>query len=529
MAADYQQSMLKVQALTGASNDQMSQYDSMVKKLAVDTGTAPQALSEGLYNVVSAGYSGKDAMTVLTLATKDAKIGMTDASVTLTLSALLAQFGLKAADATRANGEMLETVTLGSGTFEQYAQSIVKSASAASQFHVPMETMNAAYATLTSSQINAAQASTDFQQSLKVMDGNIGAVAKSLNKNGIAFSETKFNAMDYGHQVVYLNSALDQANTKHVKVTGVTLQAAQAISTIAQHIDVYNKDLTTLSNKQAMTDKTQQAWGITQQGFNFKMQQASAATQVLMIQLGQYLIPIVEQVGGVVADIVGIFANWVTTSNVIPNTLNAIGTAVQDTKNFINGAVDAVKNIVAWYNNWKPIINTVAGAITIFFLPAIIKVGVESAISGAKMAASFIANMVKAGIEAVVNGYKIAVNFVGSIITSGVEGWQSAGKLAFFIGQQIASGAQAVLAGAKIAVNYVGGLIASGAAGSAGRRQDCHQFCRPNDCKRYSGGLFRGKSRGLICSIHDCNRYSGGSSCCKSNSLIYCFHGHDSS
>jgi TP901 family phage tail tape measure protein len=298
MAADYQQSMNKVQALTGASTDQMNQFDGQLKQLAMETGVAPKALADGLYNVISAGYKGGDAMTVLSLATKDSVIGMTSATVTTdALTNVMASFGKQAKDATGVNGEMLETVTLGKSTFEQYASTIVKSASAASQFHVSMETMNAAFATMTSSGIKAAQASTDFQASLKVMDGNIGTVTKSLNKSGIAFDETKFNAMDYGHQVVYLNSALEEANAKHVKVTGVTLQAAQAINTIAGHISTYNTDLATLSDKQAMAAKTQQAWAITQQGFNVSMQRLQATMQVVMIDLGQKLLPIAT--GGV--------------------------------------------------------------------------------------------------------------------------------------------------------------------------------------------------------------------------------------
>lgn len=293
MAADYQQSMLKVQALTGASTDQMKQFDSGLKSLAMDTGVAPKQLSEGLYNVISAGYKGADAMTVLSLATKDSVIGMTDAKVTTdALTNVLASFGMGAKDANRVNGEMLDTVTLGKSTFEQYANSIVKSASSANQFHESMETMNAAFATMTSSGIKAAQASTDFQASLKVMDGNIGAVAKSLDKNGIAFDQAKFNAMDYGHKIIYLNSALDEANAKHVHITGVTLQAAQAISTIAGHIDTYNSDLTTLSDKQAMAAKTQEAWGVTVQGFNVSMDRLKATASVAMIDLGQKLLPV---------------------------------------------------------------------------------------------------------------------------------------------------------------------------------------------------------------------------------------------
>lgn len=298
MAEDYQRSMLKVQALTGASTDQMKQFDSGLKQLAMDTGVAPKQLSEGLYNVMSAGYKGADAMTVLSLATKDSVIGMTSAKTTTdALTNVMASFNFGAKDATRVNGEMLETVTLGKSTFEQYASSIVKAAGSASQFHESMETMNAAFATMTSSGIRAGQASTDFQASLKLMDGNIGTVSKSLHKSGIAFDEAKFNAMDYGHKVVYLNAALDEANIKHVKVTGATVTASQAIHAIATHIDVYNADLATLSDRQAMAAKTQEAWATTQQGFTLSMERLKATAQVVMIDIGQKILPIAT--GGV--------------------------------------------------------------------------------------------------------------------------------------------------------------------------------------------------------------------------------------
>jgi phage tail tape measure protein, TP901 family, core region len=293
MAADYERSMNKVQALTGASTDQMKQFDSGLKQLAMDTGVAPKALSEGLYNVMSAGYKGADAMTVLSLATRDSVIGMTSAKVTTdALTNVMASFNFGAKDATRVNGEMLETVTLGKSTFEQYASSIVKAAGSASQFHESMETMNAAFATMTSSGIRAGQASTDFQASLKLMDGNIGVVSASLHKNGIAFDDAKFNAMDYGHKVVYLNAALDEANTKHVHITGATVTATQAIHAIATHIDVYNADLATLSDRQAMAAKTQEAWSVTQQGFTVSMERLKATASVVMIDIGQKLLPI---------------------------------------------------------------------------------------------------------------------------------------------------------------------------------------------------------------------------------------------
>src|SRR5690242_4757207 len=58
MAADYEQRMNMVQALTGASTQQMQLYDTGVKQLAIDAGVAPKELATGLYNVLSASFKG---------------------------------------------------------------------------------------------------------------------------------------------------------------------------------------------------------------------------------------------------------------------------------------------------------------------------------------------------------------------------------------------------------------------------------------------------------------------------------------
>jgi len=305
LASQYQQSMNMVQALTGSNAQQMQYYDTQVKQLAVDAGVAPNQLAQGLYNVLSASYSGADAIRVLTLATEDAKIGMTDASVTSNaLTNVLRTFNISAKDATRVNGEMLETVTLGKATFQQYASTITKAASSSKQFHVSLETMNAAWSTLTSTGISAGQATTDYTQLLSVMYGNIGTVTKSLHKNGIAFDETKFNAMSFGDKVRYLNSVLEQANAKHVHITGVTKQAAQAIQALASHTQNYNANLKTLSDRQAMSRKTADAWAITQSGFKQALDRAGAAVQVLFIDIGQKLLPILTKIVSFVAPVV---------------------------------------------------------------------------------------------------------------------------------------------------------------------------------------------------------------------------------
>jgi TP901 family phage tail tape measure protein len=657
MAAQYQQSMNMVQALTGSSGQQMNWYSDQLKALAVNAGVAPNALAQGLYQVISAGYAGKSAMQVLTLATQDSKIGMTDQATTAdALTNILKAFSIGANGATVANGQMLETVTLGKSTFAQYAGTITKASTTASQFHISLATMSAAWATMTANSIKAKQASTDFVQVAQSMYAKVGTITTSLHKNGIAFNETAFNAASFKEKVLMLNTALQEARDKHVSVTGVTLQAAQAIQVISQHVGDYNHDLDTLSNKQQMAQKTQKAWAITQSGFSQTMSRVQAALQVLMINIGQALLPVLTKLMNQVVPIITQFSAWITKSGIMQQVANALAgalgalpgilqfifgaishlvafgasvvgffqknqwavgllmvaigalggvlaffaaaqvvrmvlslgimvanmlltaattvtsaasmgtaftvlggaivssmassavailstlgpfllagaviaavvvgvvlaihhwgaisawlkTAWQNALSWLEGAFhkveSAVQSVIAWFNKIKTPVEVAAGIITAFFLPALIKTGVQAAIAGAKVTAQFIGSMaktgsaavinggkttasfvastvkagvqaviagakitiqfvgsmIKAGVQAVIAGAKVAIQFAGSLIKAGLEGWAAAGKLAVFIGQLIATGARAVWAGIQIAAKFVVSLVQAG-------------------------------------------------------------------
>lgn len=350
MAGQYDQSMRMVQSLTGASSQQMAYYDAQLKQLAMNAGVAPNALAQGLYQVISAGYSGANAMKVLTLATEDSKIGMTDAKTTAeALTNVLANFSWQTKDANQVNGIMLETVTLGKSTFQQYASSITKASSTSAQFHISLQTMSAAWATMTANGISAGKASTDYVQLVQAMDGKIGTITKSLHKNGIAFDEAKFNAMSFGDKVKYLNQALQQASQKHVQVTGVTLQASQALTVISGHMSAYNSDLATLSDKQAMANKTSQAWAITQGGFNQTMSRLGATVQVLLIDIGQQLLPVLTRIGQAVLPVISNFATWITKSGIIKTGLDLLGGGISKLIGFVGGLAAGIGNVVNFF------------------------------------------------------------------------------------------------------------------------------------------------------------------------------------
>lgn len=315
-AAQYQQQMNMVQALTGASQDQMNSYDSQLKQLAMDAGVAPTQLAQGLYNVLSAGFQGADAMNVLTLATKDAKIGMTDADTTgKALSKMLYGFSVPASQFNEVNGEMLKTVTLGSMSMKDYAGAISKSIPVAIQYKDSMENMNAVIATISPVTKSAAVASTDYNNLLKVLNGNTAAVSKSAEKLNPHWNANAFAAMNVHDKVAYLNKMIVQHGHNISEVIGKQQNAAQAFTILATHSDAYSQNLQKLSDKQANAKATGDQWAITQGGFNQQLSRASASVQTLMIDIGQNLLPVLTKLVGAVAPAVTWLINFASATS----------------------------------------------------------------------------------------------------------------------------------------------------------------------------------------------------------------------
>lgn len=122
-----------------------------------------------------------------------------------------------------------------------------------------------------------------------------------------------------------------------------------------------------------------------------------------------------------------------------------------------------INAVIGWFNAWKTPILSVAGAITFFFLPAIIKAAVEAAISGGKIAISFVQSMITTGTQATINGAKVTASFIASMATSGAQAVVNGAKVtASFVASMATSGAQAVVNAAKVTASFVASMITTG-------------------------------------------------------------------
>src|SRR6266487_4510893 len=111
----------------------------------------------------------------------------------------------------------------------------------------------------------------------------------------------------------------------------------------------------------------------------------------------------------------------------------------------LTGLVGGLTQTIKFLKDNGDAVKITAAAITVLFVPALIKSGVESTIASVKMTGQYIQGIIK----------------------TGIAGWEAAGKVATFIGSMIASGTQSVIAGAQIAASFVANMVKTGVEAAA--------------------------------------------------------------
>jgi len=546
MAADFQSGITTLETGAGESKSNLQMVADGIKNLAISTGTSTKQLTDGMFAIESAGFRGADGLNVLKAAAEGAKAQNADlGTVGKAVSTILVDYHLKSSQAVDATNALITTVQSGNMHLQDLAGSMGAVLPIASQMGVSFPQVGAAIATMTNSGMGAQQAAQNLAHTMLSLSAPNSVATKSMAAVGIKAQQLKDTLANQGlpaaiqliedHVGKKFPAGSVQAVTAFKNIMGGATGYSTALKLGGANMAIFKGNVDSISGAMKAGGADIQNWSDVQSSFNFKMQQAQQAVNVLMINLGTALLPVLGQIVGAIPGIIDTFGRWKnaidTTASVIGRIIKAIAdwiekhhplqtainlvkTAIKDGQDAIHGLQQAIQNVVTWFRTWGPLILGVASPIIVFFLPAIIKAGVEAVISGAKIAANFIKSMITTGYEATINGAKLSVNFVKSMIQSGyeaaiagakiavnfvrqviqsgveaviagakitgqfvaglvrtgIEGWQAAGKLAMFIGSLIATGAQAVWAGIKMAASFVASLVTSGiqAAISAG-------------------------------------------------------------
>lgn len=357
MASSFDQAMVQIHTQAGAAGENIHKLGDEVLTLSGQVGIAPQKLAEGLYHVESAGFRGAKAMEILASAAKLSAIGLSDMETTTqAVVGVMASEIRGVRDAADAGALLNTTVGIGDMRMNQLAHAIATGLlPKAKQAGLSFQDVGAALATLTDNVTPADEAATRLGMTFSLMSAPTKKAQVALNDIGMSSvglaNDIRSKGL-YGALVdlqAHLNATYPPAHALKLSLAEQATELARyqksladaglSVAQQAPLLDVFKKKLnesgsaavkqsaalsamfgggkssgavlTLLGEMDRLKTKTEaygtattrakqlaQAWAEQQKQFSQQTAQLRATFDVLMVKLGNYLIPIIQKVVG---------------------------------------------------------------------------------------------------------------------------------------------------------------------------------------------------------------------------------------
>lgn len=301
-AIGYETSLAKVSTIADTTAKSMAQISKDTLTLSNNTGLAAADVNEATYQAISAGVKTESAAKVVGVAAKAAKGGFSDVTTAVDgLTTVLNAYGLSAENTDKIANQMLITQNLGKTTFGDLAGSVGKLAPTMNAANIGTDEMFSSLAALTANGIQTSEAVSGMKAAVANIIKPTTEAAKVADKLGLDFSAAALQSKGLSGFLADVKAKtggnLETMSKLFGSVEGLnsilTLTSDQGMSLLAKSMGEMQTNTTALEdayNKMASTPAERIA----------RLQNKMSN---LGIQIGEKLLPIVENVMGKVESI----------------------------------------------------------------------------------------------------------------------------------------------------------------------------------------------------------------------------------
>lgn len=303
LAVDFESSMRNVNSIAQLPEPAFERLQQDVLDLAGPTAQAPKTLADGLYDLVSSGFSASDSLKILKSSAIAATAGLTTTDVaTKAVSAVLNAYKLPATEAKRVSDELFKTVDQGVITFEDLASNIGDTLPFAASLGVGLDEVGAATATLTKQGLGASETFTRIRNLLQTMIKPGEDLQAAFNELGVESGEALINQKGLQGALEALIGTTDGSKAAVAKLFPNIRALGGALALTGDNAKGAREDLRSLGEAEGATQK---AFAEQQKSVAVQLQRLSANLQVLGIRIGQALLPPINDFLHVLNDDVG--------------------------------------------------------------------------------------------------------------------------------------------------------------------------------------------------------------------------------
>tara|TARA_R110000772_G_scaffold26782_14_gene68818 strand:- start:1785 stop:5771 length:3987 start_codon:yes stop_codon:yes gene_type:complete len=308
MASDFEASMTKIQSLVGKSEAEVKSLTTSVLKLSGSTARAPQELADAMFFITSAGIDAADAAGVLEASAKAAAVGLGDTATIADLAtSAMNAYGKENLSASNATDVMVAAVREGKLEASELAGSMGRVLPIASAMGVSFEEVGAAFASLSRTGTNAAEAATQVRGIMSSLLRPTKQAEEALTDMGLSSEGLREQLKEKG-----LLSTLKTLSEEFGDNSAAAASVFGNVRALSGVMDLMGKNVAgteaIFANMNDTLGATNDAFAIQSQTAEFKMAQVMADFKVILTELGQTVIPIVLPMIQKVAEFVGMLA-----------------------------------------------------------------------------------------------------------------------------------------------------------------------------------------------------------------------------
>lgn len=298
-AIDFEDQMARVNTmLTDSTEHYLPEFTEGIKKLAVDFGQSTKALTDGLYDVLSAQVDAGDAMEFMKVASESAVGGFVDTNTAVSaMLTMMKTYGDELKDAADASDFLHAVVERGRITYQELADTLGTTAAIAQKAGLSLEGYGAAIAVMTKGGLEARKAMTALRGLLRSVMKRSPEAVEAAEKLGITWD---MNAVK-GENLVDTLKKLGKANIDQLNAISPNIRGLLGWAIAAKNADEAAKDYEAILDRLGIT---QNKFEKAQKTTRFKLQQLKEEFGMMSITIGEVLLPAVRDLVGVLSSII---------------------------------------------------------------------------------------------------------------------------------------------------------------------------------------------------------------------------------
>ncbi|QIW18315.1 phage tail tape measure protein [Bacillus thuringiensis] len=292
-AANFEQSMAKVKAISGATDTEFAQLTATAKNLGATTQFSASQAADGLAFLSLAGFKAQDSIDAMPAVLNLAAAGAIDLGTAADIASnIMTGFGLEAKDTGKAADILAKTFTTANTDMNQLGMAMKYVAPVANALGWDMTDAATAVAKMSDAGIQGSQAGTSLRAMLLSLANPTGQTAKAFDKLGISVVNSNGQFKPLPELISHISSKMEGMTDAQKTVTAAQLVGTEAsagfLALIKQGAPALQEYKTSLEQSGGTAERIAK---IQQETLIGAWTQVKSAAEGLAITLGDALLP----------------------------------------------------------------------------------------------------------------------------------------------------------------------------------------------------------------------------------------------